>query len=703
MKRRDFIKNLSLVSSGMLLMPRVYAINNGKGSGDARALKGFIVSDAHFGWENKKQPAVDKQLRMMHKIMARFPDLNMMIDTGDAHHNGKDRDDDRKQWTEAIPGISRKLPFYYVPGNHEITHCSAGDDEYICDQLGSITCRPYYSFDMHGIHFVSVPEMVRAVYVTRETIEWLIADLELNKDKTTVLLSHNNIKGTTGPFREGYRGLANSQEMEDIIKKYPNVISWMHGHNHNYEIVRKHNRLFVSNGRIGGFDPSHGEYGLGGIYFEITPEGLTVKCYSAEFEQFLEHKNPSLTQSISKPTTFKAKEPPSYTFGYGGARNGQKIPAYIHHTSGQQKAELFFAGTSTNVINDDPNFELFMARKSRRGEHWQLMGSAFNAKGKNEGYKWMNPGIKIFKSSPDVDQVVMQIPRSKHESFTYYRCAPGNTYRIYTEMDAGRGNQIVELYFIIHDRHGKELVRAHSENWQLAPGINRKKASYTVPEIRNTETIYTDPESDNVLHLSVEAKFNNIDAPVLLKTFELTGDTERNHTQNPGLTLNDHKYDYSGSLSGSELTRVEIPGLNQNRYSFTVHAEGSKKVTWLIRQKAMDWQVKNAPVADNKDHLEIGPLRNTFSGQNEIYISPFMQADEPYFNFLKDIHRARVFPINRGNDRLRLEILSSGGSPYMEAISSSKPKGVSGAKDWKYKDNVLVIQPGTNKVIEIEM
>ncbi len=703
MKRRQFLKRTLALTAASAVYPHLLLGMQSPPTPPhkKKVLKGFIVSDAHFGWDNDTQPAPKKQAAMMQMILKKFPDLDIFFDTGDAHHNGKDRNDERRQWTEIIPGIASRLPFYYVPGNHEITHNSAGDDEFICNELGSLSCRPYYSFDMYGIHFVSIPELVRAVYVNHETIEWLKADLELNKDKTTILLSHNNIIGTTGPFEEGYRGLVNSEELTEIMNKYPNVISWMHGHNHNYEIVKKFNKLFVSNGRIGGFDPSHGKYGLGGVYFEITKDQLKVKCYSAEFDQYLEKKDESLTQSIKTDTTLDFAKLPSYTFGYGGARDGQKIPAYIHYASQNKNAELFFAGTPTEIINDDPSFELFMARESRRGQHWQLMGSSFHAPGKNQGYKWMDPGIKIFKSNPKIERVRMKIPGRKQDQYTYYRTAPGHKYQAYMELDANNGRQNVELQFLLHDRNGKEIKRSEKQNWRLAPGLNYKKTSWTIPQIKDVKTIYSDKESDNVLHLSVEVNFTDLDSPILLKTFELTADKAYKNTEDPALTVDGKKYSHNGSLKGIESAKVEIPNLRKERYAITANAQGSKKVTWLIRQSGIDWQVRNAPVADKDNHLEIGPLRNTFSGQNEIVISPSVHVLEPYFNRLKDIQKAKVYPINRGNKNLKIEIAKAGGNPHIEVISYKKPKNVKGAEDWKYKDNILMIKPGKNKISEI--
>ena len=219
-------------------------------------LKGFIVSDAHFGWPSEQQPSPQKQREMIAHIHDRFPDLDLFLDTGDAHHSslGQRVDAARRDWSDIIANQSNQAPFYYVPGNHDIVSPVDGDAERRCCRMGSMSYRPYYSFDIKGIHFVSVPELEHPVWVNKETLDWLRLDLELNRDKSVILLSHNNVKGTTADdnFMLGYRGLANSEDILNLIVPHPNILAWMHGHNHDYVIKESHRRLFVSNGRIGG-------------------------------------------------------------------------------------------------------------------------------------------------------------------------------------------------------------------------------------------------------------------------------------------------------------------------------------------------------------------------------------------------------------------------------------------------------------------
>ena len=198
-------------------------------------------------------------------------------------------------WTDVIVRGCGSIPFFFTAGNHEIDAFShPWDPELKTARLGSTGCRPYYSFDIKGIHFLVLPELIRTNYVTREALDWATLDLEINKNKTVIILSHNSLLGTTEPNEDrGYRVVANSQDVYDLMDKHGCVIAWMHGHNHDYKIVPKPNRLYVSNGRIGGFPPeiegAPADFAkkpqLGGMYFEVRRDRFVVRalfCHRGE-------------------------------------------------------------------------------------------------------------------------------------------------------------------------------------------------------------------------------------------------------------------------------------------------------------------------------------------------------------------------------------------------------------------------------------
>lgn len=188
MERRNFITNTSSAIIGTALAPKFLTSAKGDNLSPNNTLdcklKGFIVSDAHFGWNHKEQPSPETQRLMMQRIIKRFPDLDVFIDTGDAHHGALKRepgDIARGNWTDIIAGGCDTAPFFYVAGNHEIIGTLYdGDQEWRCNALGSVSCRPYYSFDIKGIHFISLPELVEPVYINKESIELITIQVENN-------------------------------------------------------------------------------------------------------------------------------------------------------------------------------------------------------------------------------------------------------------------------------------------------------------------------------------------------------------------------------------------------------------------------------------------------------------------------------------------------------------------------------------------
>ncbi len=707
--RREFLRNAAYMGAGTFLLSNMGCMEGRTTAAGVnmskKPLRGFIVSDAHIGWENEQQPTLDRQAELIDHIAKRFGDLDVFIDTGDAHHNGKDRDRERGEWTDVIAGIENPIPFYYVPGNHEIAHCGDGDREMTCNEMGSMSCRPYYSFDVKGVHFVSVPELVRAVYINKETLEWLKLDLEVHKDKTTILLSHNNIRGTTEDLGEdGYRGLVNSKEMLELIYEYPNVVAWMHGHNHTYEVVKAHQRLFVSNGRIGGFNPDGwpGEYGagnLGGIYFEVSEDEFLVKCYSAEKGKFLDELglNAVFTDSVKGRTTFDPGAAAAYCYGYGGARDGQKMPVFSHHAGAARKSKLYLRGADDAVINDDPEFALFMARKSKRGEHWQLMGSSVS--GSNEAYQWMDPGLRINPTKKPTDTTTITVQRRGHHQHTYYRCPTGEKYRMEIDVDAGAGGQSLQGWFWVHDRNGEELGQFKGPKWTLKPGKQTLSFDAEIPNYPSHKTIYSDSGSTNIINLSMEAEFGNLTMPVKVERFAMMFANAGAKTMNPGIRNGYKTFQQKGTLGTSGFAAVDYRPAATEKDTIEVLADGNRRATWLVREEGLDWQVRNAPVQDAGDCLAVGPMRNGFTHKREVVIVPLAGQDEPFVNRMRNVDLAKVYPLNRGNKGLSVDIRKlAAAKGEIEVHSTRSVRKITGADSWRSAgDRVLisVTTPGT--------
>ncbi len=704
MIRREFIKQATVLSSGAAIAPNLLIAN----TNNKESLKGFIVSDAHFGWKTPKwaekmQPSPEKQQEAMKNILNRFPDLDVFIDTGDAHHNDHHNNENpykaRENWVDIIQGGCGQVPFYYVLGNHEIRSNEDADPEMRCNIMGSATCRPYYSFDIQGIHFISFPELIRAIYITEEEWDWLELDLSVNRDKTIIMLSHNNIIGTTTGNEPGYRGLMDSEKMLQIFKRNRNIIAWMHGHNHNYEIVNRQNMLFVSNGRIGGFDPSAGKYGIGGIYFEISTDGILVKCYSAELNSFLDKFDSSLVQEMKTKTSFNLEDGSAYSYGVGGAINGEYIPAYHHHIGENSKTELFLTGCSHPVINDDPGMTKYAERTAYHGLDKILLAAKVNHG--NDSYEYLNPGIRLNANNNWWTTVTM--PGDNYDTHTYYRCPVGKKYKVSIDFDVkGEGTQRLWLRLHIYDIEGRLLRILQSEEIKLGKGRKKLERVIDVPEINNFETIYNNPECDNLVNIAIEASFTGMNTDVDLFSIKLEQPNDNQDTYDAGVIIDDKKYQLKGLLEKGEIVPIPIDNSLNQRSVNKIIAAGNRRVTYLVRHSNLKWQVRNAIVTYKNNTIEIGKIRNHISDKMEIVIAPLQKMNEPYLQRIRKAEQIQLEPFNSLTRSLSVKVSKVYKEAEIEVFSTIEPKQIKGVEQWEYDKNIILakfIKPSNVEII----
>ncbi len=687
MIRREFIKQTTVMTAGIAMKPNLLAANNND------SLKGFIVSDAHFGWAHTMQPSPEKQTKAIKNIMNRFPDLDMFIDTGDAHHNDHHNNENpykaRKNWVDIIQGGCGQLPFYYVIGNHELRSNEDADPEMRSNIMGSTTCRPYYSFDIQGIHFISFPELIRAIYITEEEWDWLDLDLSLNRDKTIIMLSHNNIIGTTSGNEPGYRGIMDSERMLELFKKNPNIISWMHGHNHNYEIVKEQNMLFVSNGRIGGFDPSGGKHGIGGIYFEISTDEILVKCYSAEKDRFLDEFNTSLSQDLKVKTSYNKEGSYAYSYGVGGATNGEHIPAYHHHTGENTNTELFLTGCTHAVINDDPEMTKYTEREAYHGLDKILLAGKVNHG--NDGYEYLNPGIRL--KANDNWWTTLTMPSDSYDKYSYYRCPVGKKYKISIDLDVkGEGTQRLWLRLHVYDINGQKLRIVQSDEIMLGKGKQKLERIINVPEIKTFETIYNNSESDKLVNIAIEASFTGMNTDVDIFALKMEQQNNNQKTVDTGVVIDGKEYRVDGLLNKGEIVQLPIDRLEKPRSVNEIIAGGNKRVTYLVRHSGLIWQVRNATVAYTKDYMEINKIRNYISDKMEIIIAPLQKINEPYLQRIRKAEQIQFKPFNPSTQSMAVKVDKVYPEAEIEVFSQIEPKQVKGIEKWKYENNILLVR-----------
>jgi hypothetical protein len=660
---------------------------------DKPVLKGFIVSDAHFGWAHKMQPSPQEQQKAMDNIISRFPDLDVFMDTGDAHHNDHHNNSNpykaRKDWIDIIQGGCGQTPFYFVLGNHELRSNEDADPEMRSNVMGSTTCRPYYSFDMQGIHFISFPELIRATYITEEEWDWLELDLSLNRDKTIIMLSHNNIIGTTTGNEPGYRGIMDSDRMLQVFKENPNVISWMHGHNHNYEIVNQNDMLFVSNGRIGGFDPSRGKQGIGGIYFEISAEGLLVKCYSASKNVFLDTIDPALTQELNVKTSYDANDSFAYSYGVGGAVNGERIPAYHHHAGDKVTSELFLTGCSNPIINDDHAMTKYAERNASHGLDKLLLAAKVNHG--NAGFDFLNPGIRL--KANDNWWTTVTMPSDNYDRYSYYRCPVGKKYKVSIDLDAKeKATQALWLRLHVYDIDGRKLRIVQSDKIKVRQGRQTLECTLEVPEITNFETIYSNPDSDNLVNIAIEASFAAMKSDVDIFSIKLEQENESQHTVGAGAIIDGKKYYADGLIEKSKNIRIPIEPFAKPRSVNEIIAGGNKRVTYLVRHSGLKWQVRNATVTYNNDSYYIDKMRNRLSDKLEIIIAPLAKTADPYLHRIRRAEQVRFKPFDSSTRSLSIKVGTLGENAELEVFSPTEPKHIDGAKSWSYENNIISIR-----------
>jgi len=690
MQRRNFIKKTAVLSAAAFISPRIFATANSYNT-KKEIFKGFIVSDSHFGWAHKMQPTIEEQAAAVKNILNKFPDLDIFLDTGDAHHNDHHNNANphkaRKDWVDIIQGGCGQLPFYYVIGNHELRSNEDDDPEMRSNIMGSNTCRPYYSFDMQGIHFISFPQLIRATYITEEAWDWLDLDLAINKDKTIVMLSHNNIIGTTRGNENGYRGVMDSDKMIDIFKKNKNIIAWMHGHNHNFEVINRDDMLFVSNGRIGGFDPSRGKYGIGGVYFEITKEMLTVKCYSAEKDMFLDSFDVSLSQTLDVKTTFDNKADFAYSYGVGGAVNGERIPAYHYHVGENTKSELFLTGCENSVINDDHAMTKYIERKAYHGLDKILFAAKVNHG--NAGFVYTNPGIRL--KANDNWWTTLTMPSDNYDKYSYYRCPLGQKYEASIDLDVKgiKGTQRLWFRLHIYDINGRKLRIVQSDQIILGDGRQQFDCLLDVPILPEFDTIYSNPESDNLVNIAVEASFTGMNTDVDIIYLKLEQEHTSLNTVDAGVIIDGKSHQTSGVLAKGDIKKIDLGKPLETRSVNQISTSGNKRVTYLVRHSNMKWQVRNATVTYLDNHIKIGKIRNHISDKLEIIISPLQKNIGPYLHRVRYAENIKLVPYQSKNRSIKATIENVFQNAEVDFYSTKKPKVVAGVTSWIYKDNIV--------------
>jgi len=707
MTRRAFVKLTGLGTGGLYFSRKVEA----QAKNTAPKLEAFIVSDAHLGWDGKDQPSVQEQKEAMSTILNRFPDLDLFIDTGDAHH-GNAQKQDWGHWLDVIAGGCPRLPFYYTSGNHEMKWGLHNAEKHI-GKLGSLSCRPYYSYDLKGIHFVSVPQLIRVNYVTEETLDWLRLDLEVHRDKTTILLSHNELRGTTEYFDSiAYRQVANSNQLFQLIEQNPQVVAWCHGHNHTYEIVKKGNVLYVSNGRIGGFSPpthwvkeygnkSFGRDHLGGIYILVTRDAVTIRGFSATANKFLselteEELGPAggtvdhLSQKRKVETSLEPSQPVSHCFGVGRALHGLPFETFRHHLLDEKKGSrtLYLTKPKDEDLIENGDFTSYTVKSGQFGpwipawgvEGPHSPGSTTGPKGEESNE---DPGLFL---SPSQEGHRLETPHGASRHSGYYPASADASYRV--KLKAQSEETLPPVRFEVEGfldqgeaRQNPKIFHEQSSELSFDPSASTLEWAFSVPPW-NHLTNESLPSPATPILLSILILIPSHEKELRIDNIEFCLVQDDTSPEKAALWENGTPLHERVQLRNEDPVRLPLPVRQENiSSSFEVRTEGSSKVTWLIQEQGILLQARNAPVARQGNQLTVGPLRSDYSPREEVLLVPFPAGEDFHVHSLRHIQGARIEREGKeASPCLRIEVQQLSKEEGEIELWGPPPKKVQGAE-----------------------
>ena len=256
------------------------------------------------------------------------------------------------------------------------------------------------------------------------------------------------------------------------------------------------------------------------------------------------------------------------------------------------------------------------------------------------------------------------------------------------KLNASQGGQTVRLIAKVFDSDSNLVTSLPPEFWTLTQAAQTLNYRFQVPELASYPSIYTDPTSDRQLQIAVEAIFTDMVQPVTLEQFSVQmGDAEA--TMQPAVVVNDTRYGSEDTLSADQSVRFELPAAVPQRSVFEAQANGNGLLTFLVRETAIKWQVRNAMATQQDEALLIGPMRRHFGTYQDILVTPLDSQTQPYLNKLSRIERAKVL---YDRNRIDIELLEvNGDTGTLTIVADKKPRQVSGGQDWTYKKGQLDI------------
>ena len=198
---------------------------------------------------------------------ASHPDFALTV--GDAIEGGDDTAA-RAEWEGVKPAWMRKAPVYHTPGNHDIW--SQASEAVYVRETG---CRPSYSFDFRGAHFV-VLDNSRTENLSSAQLQFLESDLKNSRATGPILVFFHR------PFwLVPLKLRAADFALQRIAKKY-GICCVISGHGHQLQSAMQDGVLYLEIGSSGASLSGAGRAGIGYDegwfyqYAEVTVEGRSV-------------------------------------------------------------------------------------------------------------------------------------------------------------------------------------------------------------------------------------------------------------------------------------------------------------------------------------------------------------------------------------------------------------------------------------------
>ena len=624
-------------------------------------LEAFIVSDAHFGFQNVQQPSPWQVSYMIDRIRAIFPNLHLFCDTGDGHHNTAS-DEDRANWTRFLADRVGPIPMLYCGGNHDAINFSGSESpELRTAKWASVPGPLYYAFDLRGVHFLVLPQLLSYGYLTREALDWADLDLMAHREQTTIILSHNAIPGTTLPHDDlGYRRVTNGEAIRELIRQHPQVVAWMHGHNHTVEVVPRDGVLYVSNGRIGGFSPPYpGEYGyghLGGIYVRVQTDGVLVRAFSASARRFFDYFSNMAHMSgfLQTPTSVDAHAPAALSTGFGGAADGETKRLHRHYVGSASRAAVW-ARPAAPTINENATLDHFTQRTNISWRRKDLIGFHVTPAEEDEifvdrSWEWLNPGLRILPNS----KVKHVFAPSLSQGKAYYPVPPGIDLQARCQLIADQAGPQVRLRLRLLEPNGNTYATLASP--------------LTVLDAQATELIedfavagYTHP-SGETLRAVIELELQNLSAGVNIYRLELRFADADKPMQTAKMTYGGSTFDLP--IDSAAALTVPLNGAADQAVSTT--CDGSRRLSWLLQESDLQWQVRNAVAQQAGDELLLGPMRSPYAADRMVIAPLANTGGLAWVSLLEGVNRAVIRLANDIDREVRITVTEAAGDAFAE-------------------------------------